>query len=1043
MAWRKWLVRGVVYGIVAVCAAGGALYQRWTNPVAVREHVMGKLGYLFPGAQVSVDSARLRLLGGIQVNDLRLTRRDDPEQDEFLHVPSAVFYHDKEKLLEGELTIRKMELYRPRLRVRRGRDGHWNVQGLSRGLPPTGLLPTIVIHQGTVLFEDRSVGGKGPPLEIRDVEVTLINDPLPTVTIRGAAQSDVLGRLACQGAWQRPTNAVDLHLQALGVPINPTLVRRLAGVDVYRKLGDLVLQAKADLKGRVALRPGAAPFYDVECKVTDGKVQHPDLPLPLEGLAARARCCAGELRLLELTARSGFAQVRARGTGRLPALERNFEIHLDVKHLPLCEEMCARLPEKLRRLHQMYRPSGPATLQLSCARRDGEWAALADGSPPRISLRPEGLSIAFVRFPYPLERLTGTLDYNLLNRHTQVDVTGYAGDRPVVLRGHWRGEREQAEARLDLIATDVPIDEKLLQALPEKMQRVARSFRARGKLDLKAHISHDPGAPATEYRNAYHCRFHDAVIQWDDFPYPLENVSGVLNIYPKHWEFHEFQGTHRGGHVLLHGRSTPRRGPSGETTFGVFVEITGRNVALDGELHQALGRLPSLQKAWETFRPQGRLTFTASVNRPSPLPEELEVQVDARGCAVQPVFFPYLLHDLSGHFRFQNGRLTLTKLRGRHGEAALLADEGTAYLHKGGYWAELKNLHAERLRLDDDLIAALPRKLKTTAHALKLDGPLRLETHLVVRQLPEPGSSPDVYWDGTLALEGASLQTGFELSGVAGTLACRGLYSGQQLQGVEGNVLLREATAFKQPFRNVHAPFHVRKETPDVLLVGLRAPIFGGDLTGQVRLDLNSSLRYELDLTASQIDLQEFGRHNLPRSAISGVAVGRLHLTGQGNTLDSLDGNGTLDMPNGKLSQLPFLLDLLKFLGLHWPDRTLFEEMHAQFGIHGRRVNVRRMELLGNVVSLSGQGEFNLDGSDVQLDCVPTWGRFDQLLPPAIRPVPSAITRNFLTIEVRGKLGGGPNDLRFHKRLVPIVTEPLTALRNRVIRAAAPERRAP
>ena len=78
----------------------GALgYQRWTNPAAVREQVIAEIGKTFPGAQVSVDSARLRILGGIQLNGLRLTRADDPEKAEFLHVPSAIFYHDKEKIV--------------------------------------------------------------------------------------------------------------------------------------------------------------------------------------------------------------------------------------------------------------------------------------------------------------------------------------------------------------------------------------------------------------------------------------------------------------------------------------------------------------------------------------------------------------------------------------------------------------------------------------------------------------------------------------------------------------------------------------------------------------------------------------------------------------------------------------------------------------------------------------------------------------------------------------------------------------------------------
>ena len=89
MPWRKWFVRGLVFGILGACGAVGLVYQSWTNPAAVREQVIAKLQALYPGAIVSVDSARLRILGGVVVNGLRMSRRDDPDKNEFLHVPSA------------------------------------------------------------------------------------------------------------------------------------------------------------------------------------------------------------------------------------------------------------------------------------------------------------------------------------------------------------------------------------------------------------------------------------------------------------------------------------------------------------------------------------------------------------------------------------------------------------------------------------------------------------------------------------------------------------------------------------------------------------------------------------------------------------------------------------------------------------------------------------------------------------------------------------------------------------------------------------------
>ncbi len=229
MAWRKWIVRGIVYGILAGAATGALAYQRWTNPGAVREQIIAELEKAFPGAEVSVDSARLRILGGIQLNGLRFSRMDDAEKHEFLHVPSAIFYHDKEKILDGELRLRKIELLRPRLRARRGKDGKWNVAGLIRPAPgpPEKSLPAIVIHQGTLILEDQAVPERASVLEINDVSLTLINDPLLKLTIRGAANSELLGKLQLAGAIDRQSGEAQVAFRAAQIPLTQDLVARL------------------------------------------------------------------------------------------------------------------------------------------------------------------------------------------------------------------------------------------------------------------------------------------------------------------------------------------------------------------------------------------------------------------------------------------------------------------------------------------------------------------------------------------------------------------------------------------------------------------------------------------------------------------------------------------------------------------------------------------------------------------------------------------------------------------------------------------------
>jgi hypothetical protein len=1045
MAWRKWIVRSVVYGIIGAWALGGLLYQRWTNPVAVRAQVLDKLGKIFPGALVSVDSAHLRLLGGIELNDLRLLRRDDPEHLEFLHVPRATIYHDKEKITEGELAIRQVDLHNLRLRVRRERDGKWNVQGLTGLIDLTKLLPTIVLKDSTLVLEDYLGGTRAPPLEINDISLTLINDPLPTVSVRGAAHAEQLGKLHWQGEWHRPSGAVVMRFQVAELPLTQALLQRGAGSAQSQALSGLVLEARADLQGQFSFRPGQPLTYEVQCQVRGGKVQHPQLPLPLEGLTAALSCINGEVRLEQLRAHLGAAELSLSGVSRLPALDQDFTACLDLKHLTLCEELCARMPEKLRNLHGVFKAHGPSTVHVACRRSGGEWVPLESGQPSVVSLRPEGMAMTFVKFPYPLAQLTGTVDFNLLNRHIHVDLNGLAGERPVLIQGHWRGEGTQADASFDIRASDVVIDDKLLDALsvlPPATQKLAHSFHAQGQLDVMAHIRHKPSDK--EWCNDYHLRFHEAQVCWDDFPYPLEEVTGVLDIYPGgRWEFHEFRGSHRGGNVIVNGRGSPRPHPTtGEKNYAIQIEIGGQNVAMDEELRHALRPMRSLSQACDTFRPSGRLTFSAAIDRPSPDPDDLRVDLvlpaDQPGCSVSPHFFSYLLDDITGEFRYFNRRLQVHNVKARHKTTILALERGTIDLHGGGHHSDLQ-LQALELQLDDELARALPPKMQDIVRALKLKGPIQLQTRLVVYQAPEPARPPIVFWDGQTWLNDAQLSAGVELKGVRGRLHCIGLHNGYQLEGLQGKALLQQVTAFQQPFTEVQAGFEIPKATPDRMHVTLHAPIFGGDVTGDMRVDLNSTVGYELNLTGSQIDLQQFGKHNLGAAQLQGMAVARLYLEGRGAGLDGIKGELSLDVPNGRLGKdLPLLLTLIQLLGLHWPDRTAFEEMHAKCSINGRRVSIGQLDLFGPTVSLLGKGEFNFNGTeatDVHIDFAPLWGRLEQMLPPAVRPLPPAVSKNLLTIEVRGKVNGNPNDLRFHKKIVPVVLDPLTVLRDRVMGA--------
>jgi hypothetical protein len=472
----------------------------------------------------------------------------------------------------------------------------------------------------------------------------------------------------------------------------------------------------------------------------------------------------------------------------------------------------------------------------------------------------------------------------------------------------------------------------------------------------------------------------------------------------------------------------------------VEIHVGGTNAALDADMERALTPHREMARAWGIFHPTGRVDFECDVTKDPDPPTtagppgnavavslttepDIDLTVNARGCGIRPDFFSYALEDMHGRIHYGRQWVELEKITAHHGDSVMTLEGGNIYLKPGGgVWAELLELRGRPLVPDADFIKALPDALGKACTALELRDPMTVSTKMVINTGAEPGggitpgSGPEIWWDGWAGMRGAHANVGLAVEDVTGWAACRGLYDGKQLEDVLGNLQLNTATLLKQPFTDVHSQIVVNKEHPQVLMLpGLYAKYFGGEVYGPIHVEFGSTLRYDMRLTASRVKLEEFGKHNLGAAELSGGADATLYLAGQGTDLNNLRGSGTLDVPQGKMYNLPLLVDLIKVLGLRPPDRTAFEEAHASFEIVGPRARVNKVDLLGNAISLRGQGDLNLDGTNLNLDFNVDLARISQVLPPGIKKIPPAISDQLLKIKMRGKIG----DVHFDKEPVP------------------------
>ena len=1049
MAWRKWIVRGLVFAVAGILGLAALAYQHWTDPVVVRQLVVDKLAQSFVGANVSVESSRIRLLGGIVVTDLRMTRRGDLDKSDFLYVPSAIIYHDKERLVDGKLAIRKIELERPRLRVIRERDGTVNLTGLLAPPDLSQRLPTILIHQGTLIVEDRAAPVGTPPLELKDVNLKFLNDPEMTVCIEGSGISDALGTVKISGALQRDTGATTLFFDAPTIKIDSGLMQRLAGICPEAVEQARGLTGLLSLHATVTNKPETEPHWghEVTLHLTRGRLVHGDLPFPIEELEATLTCTNGRIPRIEVRGKNGVTTLSAvvedfvlpSNSSASPTrvcLETLFKkIDVKIENLIVGETLHRTLQDKeklasLRSLYERYQPAGPTDVEIEYHPGGGPWRT-------HVVFRPRGMRLTYEKFIYTVDGMTGWIDYRSGGDEGTVygvELIAFAEGQPVTLRAQSRGEKPAFHANIEITGKNIPLDDKLLAALEEhKIRPLAKSFHPTGQADFRATFIHTP--EHEHFANHFLITFHDASVTYDRFPVRLGEVSGTLEInQPGCWEFRDFRGRHGNALFATHGRNERRA--DGDH---VVVGIAGRNLEFDDDLRKALERLPqSVQRTWDSLHLTGRGDFEGTLHLAPTIPSEeklpeIDITVWPRGCSIKPDFFLYALDDLTGKVHLGHERIELEGMTARHGLTRVALDQGVVELKPtkggqgGGFRADLLSLHLNPLTVDADLLAAIPPAMARGLAALEIQGPLEVNTRLYIDSAT--AEHPRFYWDGAVLFRGAAIKTGVKVENVTGTIALRGWHNGQHLDGVEGNLDIREATLFGQPLRNLRGALLITEDEPDVLkLPGLMGTWFGGQVYGPMRIEFGQKVRYEMNMTAAQIRLEDFGRHNLgPKSDMSGTAVARIYLRGEGNDTSTLRGSGRIDVPNGKIDSLPPLVDLLKFLGLRWPDRTAFEEMHTSFDIEGPRAKIKQLELYGNAISLrGGRGEVALDGSDVDVDLNLDWARLGQILPAEVRWIPRDLSDMLFKVEVRGKV----SDLRFAKQAVPVLTDPLKKLIN-------------
>ncbi len=156
------LVKALVWGLLLCLSilGGGLWFAYWymtdgeTVAQLIREHAVR----YFPRSTLDPGRVRISLYGGELVfRQLRMIQKIDGAPFEVLRIPWLNIKINNRKLAKGHLEAREVVVGTPTLRLRRRRDGTWNLEGLLADPWPGPWIdtPPITIQNATLeLFPD-------------------------------------------------------------------------------------------------------------------------------------------------------------------------------------------------------------------------------------------------------------------------------------------------------------------------------------------------------------------------------------------------------------------------------------------------------------------------------------------------------------------------------------------------------------------------------------------------------------------------------------------------------------------------------------------------------------------------------------------------------------------------------------------------------------------------------------------------------------------------------------------------------------------------
>jgi len=749
------------------------------------------------------------------------------------------------------------------------------------------------------------------------------------------------------------------------------------------------LKLQANLQFHCSRQLDSEADFSVFADLVSGQLEHPDIPMPLDRIQGQIAVDRRGIRFEQMQLASGRTAAQISGAWNwtkptLPAEANADELLVTLENYQVSSQTRDFLPHSIRGLFDELNPAGE--LSISFGLRRGE------NRPIDFDLYNAQVRAASIRhqmFSYPVTGIAGTIvrtDHGIGQEAWALDMSGQAAERDVTLTGTVLDPGPDCETVFDVNIEQLPIDDQFYRALRPNERDVMNYIGLQGLADVHCVIVRKL-ALGRKPIIRLDADVYQASLQVKSFPLGIRELSGHVNMDENGWQFTRLTGLHGDTRINGFGTVVPEQG---EWRLGLT--LSAQQAHFDHDLYLAMKSTGSeVACVWDLLRPRGDFGLTVNIDWLSGS-ENVNVDVPLmklHNCEVTPTVFPWRMSEIEATVAIsRDGTVAFENLKAKHDQSRL-ETSGTFSLRENYWQLRFEKLIIDDLFPDQELLAAVPQHTRKLLESSQLQDPCSVTGMLEFKGDFE-GDVVTAAWDTKVVFNQVDLYLGVDVKQASGSMELQGMMDRNGVVTVpRGRVAVDSCWVIGYHVTDIKGPLKV---TPDEIVLGsakmfepespeeewatvsrderLTGRIFGGELFLDLLARRTASMPYWLRCTLSRANLEQWAiESNYGQANIKGEVNGYIDLAGDAVSERNMVGNGRLLISPAALYELPVMLQMFQSLRFAPVDDTAFRDAYAQFRILDEKFVFDEIGLLGDSISLFGQGTIRFDRT-VDLDFV-------------------------------------------------------------------------